>query len=106
MFQSHLLVYNRQIKVGSKSPKRIEKRRAFVQYNNGTFGIIGTSDAVHLTLFEFANLLKKVPELMHAINLDVGYNDFSGVVKSDGSTHYFGKIGRDRTNNVLAFYRR
>ncbi len=105
MLQSHLLVYNTEVRFGPQSSKRIDKRRAFVQYLSGEFGIVSTKEDTHLTLHEFASLLKRIG-VKDALNLDVGYNDFSGLVKRDGSSHYFGKIGEDRTNNLLVFYRK
>lgn len=101
MFQSHLLVHNGELLVSKNAPQRIEERRALVEYDGGSYGIVSSPQDFGFSLFEFATLLRRIPGIRTALNLDVGYNDFSGLVANSGESFYFGNLGRDRCNNLI-----
>ena len=73
VFQSHLLIHKGKSQVGTNSNAEIQSRRILITlYDNDAALIYFDSP---LTLYEAAHILKQIPGIGSAVNLDTGINN-------------------------------
>ncbi len=90
MFQSNLIVHNGTNTVPKDgSSYSADIRRILVTFNDGSYGIVQIDD--YIDLYEAGQILTKIPNLVHAVNLDTGGSNVAGYQQEDGSYYHTGE---------------
>ncbi|MFA6027508.1 MAG: hypothetical protein WC752_01115 [Patescibacteria group bacterium] len=100
VMNSHLLLYQGGLEVGTNSDPATDKRRALVTYHDGRFALVDFEQP--LSLYEEAYLLQQAG-FESAVNLDTGYYDYSSIYPAAGAPISLGLEDKDGINNKFIF---
>lgn len=85
LFQSNLLVHHgRNIVPQEGASKDYDVRRVLVTFGDGRYGMIQINE--YLNLYELGEVLRKIPGIQSAVNVDTGGSNVAGYRDLDG--HY------------------
>lgn len=92
----HLLLYNGNLAIAGNSSASRDKRRLFITFADGRFGIADMTQGI--TLYEAAYILQKAG-VMSAVNMDTGYYDQAVFYPKTEPAMHLGLKDQDGINN-------
>jgi hypothetical protein len=115
VFQTHLLAFEDQLKVGASNSSANARERRFLAAcrSNGVLYHVIVHIDNNLTLYEatkevvsFLKNLKEMDTVISIVNLDTGLQDVFELYNSDGSkrTEIAGRVNASEAYNLLVYY--